>query len=53
MRTTQILKVTLNTGAAIPQLGYGTLAPPPDRESNDANAQITEAIVSSVTTARR
>ena len=38
--------VTLNTGAAIPQLGYGTLALQPDRESNDTNAKITEPIVS-------
>ena len=35
----------LNTGATIPQLGYGTLALQPDRESNDKNAQITEPIV--------
>jgi 2,5-diketo-D-gluconate reductase A len=39
-------EVTLNTGAAIPQLGYGTLALQPDRESNDTNAKITESIVS-------
>jgi 2,5-diketo-D-gluconate reductase A len=41
-----IPEVALNTGAAIPQLGYGTLALQPDRESNDANAKITEPIVS-------
>ncbi len=41
-----IPEVTLNTGAKIPQLGYGTLALQPDRESNDTNAQITEPIVS-------
>ena len=41
-----IPEVTLNTGAKIPQLGYGTLALQPDRESNDANAKITEPIVS-------
>jgi 2,5-diketo-D-gluconate reductase A len=40
-----IPEVTLNTGAAIPQLGYGTLALQPDRESNDTNAKITEPIV--------
>jgi 2,5-diketo-D-gluconate reductase A len=43
--TTQIPQITLKTGAAIPQLGYGTLALQPDRESNDTNAQITEPIV--------
>src|SRR5579875_3233890 len=37
--------ITLNTGASIPQLGYGTLALQPDRESNDTNAKITEPIV--------
>jgi 2,5-diketo-D-gluconate reductase A len=41
-----IPEVTLNTGAAIPQLGYGTLALQPDRESSDTNAKITEPIVS-------
>jgi 2,5-diketo-D-gluconate reductase A len=41
-----IPEVALNTGAAIPQLGYGTLALQPGRESNDANAKITEPIVS-------
>src|ERR1700744_225244 len=45
MPTTQIPQITLNTGAAIPQLGYGTLALQPDRESNDTNAKITEPIV--------
>jgi 2,5-diketo-D-gluconate reductase A len=45
MPTTQIPQITLNTGAAIPQLGYGTLALQPDRESNDTNARITEPIV--------
>jgi 2,5-diketo-D-gluconate reductase A len=45
MPTVQIPQITLNTGAPIPQLGYGTLALQPDRESNDANAQITEPIV--------
>src|SRR6201992_646402 len=45
MPTTQIPQITLNPGAAIPQLGYGTLALQPDRESNDTNAKITEPIV--------
>ena len=45
MPTTQIPQITLNTGATIPQLGYGTLALQPDRESNDTNAKITEPIV--------
>jgi 2,5-diketo-D-gluconate reductase A len=45
MPTTQIPQITLNTGGAVPQLGYGTLALQPDRESNDTNAKITEAIV--------
>jgi 2,5-diketo-D-gluconate reductase A len=39
-----IPEVALNTGAAIPQLGYGTLALQPDRESNDTNA-IAEPII--------
>src|ERR1700749_1603831 len=46
MPTAQIPQITLNTGATIPQLGYGTLALQPDRESNDTNAKITESIVS-------
>src|ERR1700753_1270461 len=45
MPTTQIPQITLNPGAALPQLGYGTLALQPDRESNDTNAKITEPIV--------
>src|ERR1700759_1978128 len=45
MPTAQIPQITLNTGAAIPQLGYGPLALQPDRESNDTNAKITEPIV--------
>jgi 2,5-diketo-D-gluconate reductase A len=40
-----IPQVALNTGASIPQLGYGTLALQPDRESNDTNANITEPII--------
>ena len=39
-------QLTLNTGATIAQLGYGTLSLQPDRESNDTNAQITQRIVS-------
>lgn len=38
--------ITLNSGATIPQLGYGTLAVQPDRESTEANAAITAGIVS-------
>lgn len=45
MPTTHTPRLTLNTGATIPQLGYGTLALQPDRESNDTNAKITEPIV--------
>ena len=45
MPITQIPQITLNTAATIPQLGYGTLALQPDRESNDTNAKITEPIV--------
>ena len=37
--------ITLNSGATIPQLGYGTLAVQPDRESNEKNAAITAEIV--------
>jgi len=45
MPTIQIPQITLNTGATIPQLGYGTLALQPDRESNETNAKITEPVV--------
>jgi 2,5-diketo-D-gluconate reductase A len=37
--------ITLDSGAAIPQPGYGILALQPDREANDTNAKITEPIV--------
>ena len=36
-----IPQITLNTAAEIPQLGYGTLAVQPDRESTAGNAAIT------------
>lgn len=41
-----IPQITLNTAAEIPQLGYGTLAVQPDRESTAGNAAITAEIVS-------
>jgi 2,5-diketo-D-gluconate reductase A len=37
--------ITLNSGAGIPQLGYGTLAVQPDREATEKNAAITAEIV--------
>jgi 2,5-diketo-D-gluconate reductase A len=37
--------ITLNSEATIPQLGYGTLAVQPDRESTEQNAAITAEIV--------
>ncbi len=40
-----IPSLTLNTSATIPQLGYGTLAVQPDRESSEENATITAEIV--------
>jgi 2,5-diketo-D-gluconate reductase A len=43
---TPIPQITLNDGATIPQLGYGTLAVQPDRESTEHNAELTAAIVS-------
>lgn len=38
--------ITLNSGAMIPQIGYGTLSVQPDRESTASNARITAEIVS-------
>jgi 2,5-diketo-D-gluconate reductase A len=43
---TSIPQIALNDGARIPQLGYGTLAVQPDRESTAHNARITAEIVS-------
>ncbi len=43
--TSSVPQITLNDGHVIPQLGYGTLALQPDRETNDTNAAITEPIV--------
>ena len=43
---TTVPLVTLPDGARIPQLGFGTLAVQPDRESSDANAELTAGIVS-------
>jgi 2,5-diketo-D-gluconate reductase A len=31
-------RITLRDGSTIPQLGFGTLAVQPDRDSSDANA---------------
>jgi 2,5-diketo-D-gluconate reductase A len=47
MQTTDrsIPTVTLNDGAVIPALGFGTLAVQPDRESTPANIETTAAIV--------
>ena len=38
-------RITLRDGSTIPQLGFGTLAVQPDRESSDANAETTGRIV--------
>jgi len=38
--------ITLNDGTTIPQLGFGTLAVQPDRESTPANIETTAEIVS-------
>ena len=43
--TSSVPEITLNDGNTIPQLGYGTLALQPDRESTDANAAITAEVV--------
>ena len=43
--TTSVPEITLNDGNTIPQLGYGTLALQPDRESTNANAAITAEVV--------
>jgi len=39
-------RITLRDGTTIPQLGFGTLAVQPDRESSEANAETTGLIVS-------
>jgi 2,5-diketo-D-gluconate reductase A len=39
--------ITLNDGATIPQLGFGTLAVQPDRSSSPANIETTARIVTS------
>ena len=41
-----IPKITLNDGAAIPQLGYGTLALQPDRDVTDENTKLAAKTVS-------
>jgi 2,5-diketo-D-gluconate reductase A len=48
MPTTQSAapKITLNDGATIPQLGYGTLALQPDRGVTDENTELTAKTVS-------
>ena len=48
MPTTNIAipKITLNDGATIPQLGYGTLALQPDRDVTDENTNIAAQTVS-------
>lgn len=43
--TSSVPQITLADDNAIPQLGYGTLALQPDRESTDANAAITAEVV--------
>ena len=40
-----IPSIPLNDGSVIPQLGFGTLSVPPDRESTPANAEITAEVV--------
>jgi 2,5-diketo-D-gluconate reductase A len=44
--TITIPKITLHDGAAIPQLGYGTLALQPDRDVTDENTNIAAQTVS-------
>jgi 2,5-diketo-D-gluconate reductase A len=41
-----ISNIILNDGTTIPQLGYGTLAVQPNRDSSEANAKLTAEIVS-------
>jgi 2,5-diketo-D-gluconate reductase A len=43
--SSSIPNITLNDGTTIPQLGYGTLAIQPDRESTEQNARLTAEIV--------
>jgi 2,5-diketo-D-gluconate reductase A len=43
--TSTVPQITLNDANTIPQLGYGTLALQPDRESTDANATITAEVL--------
>jgi 2,5-diketo-D-gluconate reductase A len=45
MPNRSIPKITLNDGTAIPQLGYGTLAVQPDRETSQTNIEITAKTV--------
>ena len=45
MKTQEIPRITLNTGAMIPQLGFGTLNVQPDRKSTPANIEITARVV--------
>jgi 2,5-diketo-D-gluconate reductase A len=44
--TITIPKIALNDGAAVPQLGYGTLALQPDRDVTDENTNIAAQTVS-------
>ncbi len=44
--STLIPKITLNNGARIPQLGYGTLALQPDRHVTDENTELAAKTVS-------
>jgi 2,5-diketo-D-gluconate reductase A len=46
VKTHEIRRITLNDGAAIPQLGFGTLNVQPDRRSTPANIERTAEVVS-------
>jgi len=43
--TSSVPSIALNDGTRIPQLGYGTLAVQPDRETNEYNARVTAEVV--------
>ncbi len=43
--TSPVPRITLRDGTTIPQLGYGTLALQPDRETNEPNATLTAEVV--------
>lgn len=45
MPNVTIPRLTLNTGAEIPQLGYGTLRVQPSRDASDENMELTARVV--------